>query len=635
MTRGRRFAATVAGLLVLAWVGSLLAHALLERRSLQAQLQARNDETAALLAAALSLHDGDAGRLQRLAVVQFERGRFRLLRLTAADGLPVFELQAPQPTAGGPRWLDALLPVAALPGQAEVGHAGRGPGRLELALRADAAQAALWASIRHMAAWLAIGGMLAAAALAATLRSWRRPLHAVAAQPRAVERQQFVIADEPPVPELRQVTSGMHTMARQLQSAAAPADVDVAALHAPSQLDAVTGLWQRQPFLARLGSALRGESHRGAGLLLVRLRRLEAMNRRLGHDGTDRLLAALAQVLQSYPRRVGGALAGRLSGSDFALYLPAAGMSGETARSLAQALRAALATVDPQADLVIGAAELRAGCQVAEALARCDGALARAEGEGGFAVAEADAVPPALPLRGSRDWQAHLSAALKSGRVGLAEYPIRDAQGRLLQLHCPLQIQLCAGGAFVPEPRWRAMAVRCGLSASLDLAAIGLALQASRRDSRPRSVTVAAASLAAQGFIGDVRLRLQAAVADAARLRIDLAEGALHQPRRLQDAAAAWRGAGARIGLVHPGLALPWLPRLGELGVEAVRVDAASWQGLAAQSDLREAARRLVAPLRGMQLQVFAEAVADDADRQALWHLGIDGVLDPVAPVAA
>lgn len=157
---------------------------------------------------------------------------------------------------------------------------------------------------------------------------------------------------------------------------------------------AYTGVLRRQPFIAQLNAELRSNA-RGSGLLLVRLRRLAAMNQRLGPAGTDRLLTALAQVLQRYPRRVKGALTGRLNGGDFALYLPAAGLCQETAHSLLQALRGALATVDPQAELAIGALELPPGCSASAALARCDGALVQAESKGAFALSLAPA-PPAL-----------------------------------------------------------------------------------------------------------------------------------------------------------------------------------------------------------------------------------------------
>lgn len=151
-------------------------------------------------------------------------------------------------------------------------------------------------------------------------------------------------------------------------------------------LDALTGLSVRRDFMLQLDAALQARRHRGAGLLLVRVRELPAMNQRIGQAATDRLLAAVARVLLAYPRRVKGALTGRLSGADFALYLPASGLAGETARSLVDALRAALATVDQGAELVIGGVDIPVATDGAAALSTADAALVQAESRGPFAV---------------------------------------------------------------------------------------------------------------------------------------------------------------------------------------------------------------------------------------------------------
>ena len=631
MTLIRQVWLMLAGLLLLALVGSLVTHVVVAGPSLRAQLQSRNDDAAALLALALSQQQGDVDAMRRVAAAQFQAGRFRQLRLQRSDGSLVFGFEHPTPPSAVPRWFARLWPLTVPPGQAEVADAAQVPGRLQLWGRSDELQHTLWVDARRMAGWLAAGGLLACGLLALAMRAWRRPLEAVVSQAQALEDKRFVIAGESRVPELRRLTRSMNSLARRLQTVFEQQAATLEQLRVQAHADAVTGLLQRRPFVAQLEAALRAETQRGSGLLLVRLRQLEAMNLRLGHEATDQLLAALAQVLQSYPRHVKGALTGRLNGSDFALYLPAAGMCGETAHSLVQALRAALATVDPQADLAVGGAELPPGCQAAGALARCDGVLAQAESEGAFAVSLADAVSAEAPVSGERHWHTQLSAAWQHERLRLDEQEVRDAHGQLLYLHCPLQLQLEAGQAFEPESRWRAIAVRCRLAAPLDLAAVGLALAAIRRDGRPRSVHVAAASLASAGFVDQVAQRLQDAPSEAMRLRIDIAEGAALQPHHLQQASAAWRRFGVRIGLAHAGARLRPLSRLHALGVDYIKLDAAFLQGVATQPPVHELARGLVTLLRGMQLQVIAESVADAADLQALWALGFDGAVATAA----
>jgi EAL domain-containing protein (putative c-di-GMP-specific phosphodiesterase class I) len=193
-----------------------------------------------------------------------------------------------------------------------------------------------------------------------------------------------------------------------------------------------------------------------------------------------------------------------------------------------------------------------------------------------------------------------------------------------------MHLQLEADGAFEPAAHWLAMAVRCRLVDQADLMALDLALQAIGQDGRPRCVNVAAASLAHDGFIAEVQQRLGAAPQGAAKLWIDVAEGAALQPRQLREAITLWRRLGVRVGLEHAGARLRDLSRLHALGVDYIKIDGAFVQGVATQPEVRELARGLVTLLRGMQVQILAEAVRDETDLAALWALGFDGATGPV-----
>jgi diguanylate cyclase (GGDEF)-like protein len=494
------------GVLLIALIGSVATHTLVARQAALEQLQVRNDDGAMMLALALSQQQGDSARMQLVAAAQFDTGHYRRLRLVGEDGSVVFERELPDRPGAAPRWFARLLPVSAQPGLAEVSDGWRPIGRLQLWSHADWALDALWAGCLRMAAWLAVLGALAAAIAALAVRAWRRPLDATVAQAQALEERRFVMAEEPRVPELRRLTRSMNSLVRRLQAMFEQQAASLEEMRQQAHSDAVTGLPQRRHFVAQLDNALRSENQRGAGLVLVRLRHLAAMNQRIGHAATDRLLAALAQVLQSYPRHVQGALTGRLNGADFALFLPAAGMAEESARSLLDALRAALATVDREADLAIGGAELPLPCNATAALSLADGALAQAETAGAFALCMAPAAS-GTPVRGEGEWKARLAAALHFGRSRLMEYEVCDARGELLHLDCPMHLQLEPEGPFEPAGAWLAMAVRCHLVDQADLGALDLALQAIARDGRPRCIN--AAACAGRGLRQD-RRRLRA-----------------------------------------------------------------------------------------------------------------------------
>jgi diguanylate cyclase (GGDEF)-like protein len=617
------------GVLLFALVGSVATHTLVARQSLSSQLQVRNDDGAMMLALALSQQQGDAARMQLVAAAQFDTGHYRRLLLLREDGSLVYVRELSERAGDTPHWFAQLLPVKAQPGVAQVSDGWRPVGRVQVWSHADWALDALWTGVLRMAGWLTALGVVAAAIAAWAVRAWRRPLESAVAQAQALEDRRFVLADEPRVPELRRLTRSMNSLVRRLKATFEQQAASLEEVRRQVQSDAVTGLPQRGHFVAQLEHALRAENPRGAGLLLVRLRHLEAMNRRIGHAATDRLLAALAQVLQSYPRHVQRALTGRLNGADFALFLPAAGMAEESARSLLDALRAALSTVDREADLAVGAAELPVPCSAAVALSLADGVLAQAEAAGTFSICMAPDDAAGVPVRGEREWQALLAGALHFGHARLMDYEVRDADGGLMHLDCPMHLQLQADGPFEPATRWLAMAVRCRLVDQADLVALELALQAIDRDGRPRCVNVAAASLGREGFVAQVQQRLQTMPQSAAKLWIDVAEAAALQPRRLREAIASWRRLGVRIGLEHAGVRLRELSQLHSLGLDYVKIDGAFVQGVATQPEVRELARGLVTLLRGMQLQILAEAVLDEADLATLWALGFDGATGP------
>jgi EAL domain-containing protein (putative c-di-GMP-specific phosphodiesterase class I)/GGDEF domain-containing protein len=402
----------------------------------------------------------------------------------------------------------------------------------------------------------------------------------------------------------------------------------LALLHRQAHVDPGTGVATRRAFVGRLGALLQAETLTGAGLLIVRVLDLPGMHRRLGAEAAERLLGAVALALRPYARRVPGALAGRLNGADFALALPARGAVAETAAALTEALRASLARVDPQADLRIGGVELDAGQATAAALAAADEALARAETGRAFAIevfrrGAGDALGEGL-------WQTRLAAALEAGELQLGEFPFVAADGALLHLECPLRLRFGADGPWEPADRWLAPAVRCGLVGRIDLAALGLALQATARDRRPRAVHVAAASLAVPGFVDAVRQRLGAEPQAAGRLWIDVAESAAtRRAEALSAACSAWRGAGARVGLEHGGHALHGLARLPELGLDYVKLEAGWLQGLPDDRTAGELLRASVGLLHGLRLQVLAEGVAEPALLESLWSLGLDGAGGP------
>ncbi|SEK99074.1 EAL domain, c-di-GMP-specific phosphodiesterase class I (or its enzymatically inactive variant) [Roseateles sp. YR242] len=605
------------------------------RELLQTQAQLKNNDNANALALALSQQKGDAELMSLLISAQFDAGAYDSVRWRNAQGKAVFErhLETPQ-VAQAPGWFVALLPLRVAPGLAKVSDGWRAVGEVEVRGQTAYVHEALWKASLSSALWLLLVGALTGVAAFVVLTRLRRPLDTAVRQAEGVTEGRFETVLEPQVPEMRKLTSAMNTMVvRTRQMFEAQAE-QLRTLHHQLLCDELTGLSHRRQFVAELSSALeRDDGPLRAGLVLLRLKDLQGLNQRLGHGGTDQALLAMAQALRVYPEQVRGCLAGRLNGSDFALWLPAPKVVGDTAHALADALRAGLQGVDPGIGVALGAVELPRDQPMSAWFAAADAALARAEqGEG--VVLELRQAPPSDEVaQGERAWRALISDALAQQRSRLLEFPLIGRERQVLHLECPLQLKLNPLGEFEPAARWLPLALRHRLSAEADLQALALALAAVQHDQRARCVNVAPASLNDGSFVARARELVQAAPAAVRRLiGLELAEPAAVQHfEALQELGRQLRPLGVQLGLEHAGAGLAQIDRLFQAGLDYVKLDSSVVSGISADAGRAAFVRSLVVMLRSLALKVYAEGVTDALDAQALWDCELDGITGPWA----
>ena len=527
-----------------------------------------------------------------------------------------------------PAWFVSGLPVRAEPGVAQVSDGWRPIGHIELVSQSAYASDALWRAGLRAAELLALVGLVGGGLAAWGLRAIRKPLDAAAQQAHALQEGRFVTVPEPDVAELRPLARSMNTMVDRLRTMFDAQARQVEGLRQQVQTDSLTGLLNRRRFMLEAQQRFESSAGEPQGLLLLRVGDLDGLNRRCGHAAVDQMLRELAQLLRERLAARDQPLLGRLNGSDFAIAVSRADALA-LARELLPALRDRVQQLDVQASLAAGTADSAQAVGLHAAIAAADLALAQAESQGPFTVVGRQCSDPKATL-GERDWQRQLNDALQEGRSSLAEYPVCDALGALLQLDCPLRVQLQRDGAFEPASNWLALATRSRLTTALDLRATTLALESIERDGVARCVNLAAASLLATEFVAAISAQLQARPHAARRLWIDIPESlATAHPAVIQEVSRHWRALGARIGLEHAGAALAGMARLYEIGIDYVRIDARYLAGIGGDADVRRHAEGLLTLLRGIGLGIYAEGVASAEDLQVLWALGFDGATGP------
>jgi predicted signal transduction protein with EAL and GGDEF domain len=415
--------------------------------------------------------------------------------------------------------------------------------------------------------------------------------------------------------------------ARDRRPSQAPAS---AGLRGGATTDTLTGLSLRDHFVAQLDLRLADPFAGGRALLLLRVPKPEALNLRLGRDATEHLLGAVGQLLLIYLDRVPGSIAGRLNGSDFALYLPASGVARETALSLQAALVALTALRSAAISAWVGGVDGLPCLPSGNALAEADAALARAEaGEGDGVVVDAH-IDLRAAARGSAAWRWQVAGALDAGRVRLQSTRVLDREGRTVHLRCEPQLQLSEETSYQSARLGLALARRSGLLPRLDGVAVRLALLAIAGDGQARCLRVSAPSLQTPGFVDGLAAALGEMPAQAPGLSLLMSVPEWPQALpELLSAATAWSKTGAHVGMDSTGLSPAVLLELAGAGVSFVTLPAQQLQGLLADESSSAAANHLLAALRGpapgLSLTVLADEVMSEEDLALAWDLGLDG----------
>ena len=610
------------------------------RAVLEDQARIKNADNAQALALAVSQQGGDAALIELLMSAQFDTGHYQQLRWLQGDGKVAFSRSAELQAGRAPEWLGRLLPIQAEPGVAQLSNGWQAIGRVELKSQLAYAYDALWDGLLRAAAWSLLLTLGALALAQTVLGRIRRPLDALVAQADAMAEGHFVTVEPSKVPEVRSLTEALNAMVQRIKRMFEAQTEQLGLLRQQAHCDALTGLSLRKHFLAELASALaRDDLPDRAALLLLRLQDLAAVNRLLGRESTDEVLALLGHALQQYTEQVPGSLAGRLNGADFALWLPAPEVMEESAQALAETLRLAL-----QRAAGLGGAELAREQTLSQWFAQADEALAQAEREAaaghaiGLSLRRVDSgrTGAALPI-GERAWRAQIEAALAQGHTRLLQFPVLDREGHLLHWECPLHLGLAARSGLTPDfvnaQTWLPLALRTQLTAEVDLAAVTIALQLARDDGQMRALNLAPASLLAQDFVARLRglLRSQPLAARQIALEFDVQAAQPKTFELLRELSRAVHPLGVRVGLEHAGAQLQRIERLYELGLDYVKLDRAILMGVHEDSSRAGFVRSLVIFLHSLSLQVLGEGVDDPRDAQALLDCGLNGLTGPWA----
>lgn len=613
-------------------MGSLFASTLSARTYLQEQLSMKNADNATVLATFLSHENVDSKEAEVAVKALFDSGHYESIRVLDPVGKKILERIAPLGQYDAPAWFVRLLPIAASPGEARIFNGSQQLGSIRLVSHSRYAYQALWQWTIHIAVVLTIAGMLCIYLLTLISRRLQKPLMAVIEQARAISEHRFITMPESKVPELRQLSAAMNSAVTRLKAMFTEEAARLEVVRREANFDPLTGLANRAYFMAQLRTEIELDETAAGSLMLVRIAHLAQTNRRLGRDTTDELLKSVGKLLQACAQRFPDGLAGRLNGADFGLLLP----QGDQ-KMIAHELL--LSLVSETTDLMgnepvafIGLGQFHFGMELSELLTQVDSALADAEEGGISSVRIASVFNDKEVPRNAGQWSELIHGALNQGWVQLASFPVMDFSQQTLHRECPLRLKLSAQGEWLPAGRFLPAAERLGLTAAIDLAAIGLGL--AELESHPEmsglAVNLSARSIQDKAFLKQLLILLDSHGTVSRRLWLEVAEtGALAYIDAFRTFCREVKLHECRLGLEHFGRQFSQIGLLHDLGLDYLKVDASFVNGIEANAGNQLFLKGLTNIAHNIGLQVFAEGVVSVKELEALQALGFDGATGP------
>jgi diguanylate cyclase (GGDEF)-like protein len=399
--------------------------------------------------------------------------------------------------------------------------------------------------------------------------------------------------------------------------------------------DALTGLPNRVLFQDRTAHELTRSRRDGktAGVLFVDLDDFKVVNDTMGHSVGDELLVAAAMRLAALVRDTD--TAARLGGDEFALLIGQARDSAAVEAFAERVVKAfgepfTLASGSVITTVTVGVATTADSADVDELLRHADLALYAAKAAGKRQWRRYQPVLSAGMVR-RRELQAALEEAVNHSAFTLAYQPIVTlTTGELAGFEALVRWPHPQWGMMQPG-QFIALAEETGQIVPLGSWVLGRATADMFRWQRRLpgqtplyvSVNVSARQFSDPGFVDSVRRVLDDSGLEPSALMLELTESVLlRRDERSYSDLMELKVIGVRLAIDDFGTGYSSLSYLRELPIDVLKIDKSFVDGIANSEQRLALVQGIVQIARTLQLQVVAEGIESEVQRDLLISMG-------------
>mgnify|MGYP002713036390 FL=1 len=597
---------------------------------IEGQLQTTAQDMATTLGIAISNlpDDADVATYETLFNAVFDSGYYASIELESPDGELILRKDQPLSIQGVPDWFIQLVPLQPAAGATQIMKGWSPLGTLRLTLHPGYMYASLYQNLQATLLWFLLLFTLGMAVLWWLLHRLMRPLDEVKAQADAIHNNQFVQQSViPRTVELRSVVEAMNRMVSKVHMIFDDQESTLQRYQKLLYEDELTGLGNRQFFIAQLERALSEDASFHGALVVIKVNGLDAIRERFGYAQSETIVKTLAQVLLCEEDELANEICARLKDDEFALLIPS-GMAH--ARKHVDAIfedfrnHADMVGFAEQLSLNAGICSVDVGRSIGETLSDSDYALTQAAAGGAYSVSEKVGSQLSLP-QGKMQWRAWLEACIRDGRLFLVRQNVLDNAGRALHQEVFVRLrneenQVVPAGMFMP------MANALGMGEDIDREVFRLVrAMRNRADNVPFALNLTRSVFSHADALLEFNQLLSAFQEVDSHLCVEASHAILEQyPAMCAEVAESVRRAGHAFGVDNLNLGRS-LQVLQSVRPDYVKVNAKTLYDMTS-GDVPAGYQALLTLTRAMDIQLIAVGVDSQDMRDHLQALGVDGM---------
>lgn len=621
-------------ILALASGGSFILSTLSSKNYLEEQLQTKNIDNVTSLALSMSQLQKDPTTLDLLLSAQFDSGHYRYIGLFDPNGKLMSERVNINSQTKAPAWFVRLIPINVQAGVADVQNGWTQYGSLTLESDINFAYDKLWDATLLIALWTLLIGLLAGYAGGKILRKILNPLNDVVDQAKAIGENRFVTINVPKTNEFKAVVNAMNGLANRIKNTVTEESARLEQLRYQSNFDHITGLMNHDYFVNKIDASISHEEYFNEGVLIVsRLSNLADIDQNMGYQETNALLKRIGEALENKCKSTPSLFAGRLSGTDFAIFSNQPIDSYTLGSQIKNLLEGVSSTeqLSLNGNFVTVSTRVTTSDTAEKLFTLADNVIDEISSNNGNILHVIDRSDITKYQNDNQaQWHRLLSAALNNKRIKLEQYPVVNQKGELIHYESPVRLQLEADGKWFSAGEFITWAIQLNLISRVDELVVETALDLLSKGAEAIGLNVSASAICNPLFIENIIPLIKKHEKLANRLYFEIPEqGAFDHLAEFRSFCSQLKPLGCKIGIEHVGTRISRLGELHDIGLDYIKIDVSVIRGI----DTNEANKMLLKGLcmiaHSIGMITIAEGVQTESEVASLKQIGIDGMTGP------